>query len=345
MLRWMTVPSRGEEIFVYRSWSLAALSATPLGEPDGDGLLGEVALGRVELLQRGRRWPRRRRLRCATTRLAKPRRRPWPRASSAFGAGDLVLVVGRVEHEQQLVLPDPGALVREHLGDLARDLGLRARPCLAGLDAPGLEDLDGEVAALRGHDERGVDGRGAGAGLRETTAAAPGERQRPDEPRPEAPPTPGAHERPPGGRRRGPGTDDEWSRNRRRRSRNRRDETLHARRPRGPGSSTMAPSLKVTTRGVVGDRAGRGHDDDHHPLRAAQKSSMTCPVVAESSAPVGSSRRGERRLADDRAGDRHALPLAAGQLVRQVVRPVLEADARERSGAARARRSAGRTPA
>ena len=52
----------------------------------------------------------------------------------------------------------------------------------------------------------------------------------------------------------------------------------------------------------------------------------------------------QRRLADDRPGDRHPLPLAAGQLVRPVVEPVRQPDPVQRRGRPGAAAPAGRRP-
>ena len=57
---------------------------------------------------------------------------------------------------------------------------------------------------------------------------------------------------------------------------------------------------------------------------------MTPAPEAESRLPVGSSASSSGGLADHRPGDRHPLPLAAGQLVRPVVEPVPEPDPLQR---------------
>ena len=57
----------------------------------------------------------------------------------------------------------------------------------------------------------------------------------------------------------------------------------------------------------------------------ARSSPKICAPVAESSSPVGSSAMMHAGVVRERARDRHALLLAAGQLVRPVVRPPREA--------------------
>ena len=63
---------------------------------------------------------------------------------------------------------------------------------------------------------------------------------------------------------------------------------------------------------------------------SSPKSRMISSPVALSRLPVGSSARSSDGLAHQRAGDGHALPLAAGELVRLVVHAVREPHRLER---------------
>ena len=81
----------------------------------------------------------------------------------------------------------------------------------------------------------------------------------------------------------------------------------------------------------VGDRGRVRVVGDHHDRlavarRAQSRSSsrISLPVV-ESRLPVGSSAKHDRRLRDERAGDRDALLLAAGELRRAVLAPLRRA--------------------
>ena len=97
-------------------------------------------------------------------------------------------------------------------------------------------------------------------------------------------------------------------------------------RPRTASSFTMRPSARNRTRSAIA--AARGVVGDHdHRLAVARRptrrsSSRISAAVCESRLPVGSSANSDRRAADQGAGDRDALLLAAGELGRAVAAAV-----------------------
>ena len=115
-------------------------------------------------------------------------------------------------------------------------------------------------------------------------------------------------------------------------------------RSRSAGSSrerhraTTRPSRSAMRRGsaaarsrswvMIIDRRALGVElaQQRHDLRARARVEVAGRLVGED----------DRRPGDDRAGDRHALALAAGELLRAVVQAVPEPDALERRRAARA---------
>ena len=121
-------------------------------------------------------------------------------------------------------------------------------------------------------------------------------------------------------------------------------ERFAARRRRGAACVTgwsprTRPSRNATMRvRVLGDvRLVRDEHDREPPLALSRwKMPITSMLVRVSRLPVGSSASSSARIVDQRAGDRHALLLAAGELVRVVVEPRRRAR-RRRAPRARAR--------
>ena len=111
------------------------------------------------------------------------------------------------------------------------------------------------------------------------------------------------------------------------------------------GRRTISPSRISTRRWQRGGELGVVRD--HHERRAVavELAQELEDLGARAAVEVAGRLVGEddRRVAGDRASDRHALALSAGELVRPVVRARAEPDALER-GRARARRSVGGMP-
>ena len=115
---------------------------------------------------------------------------------------------------------------------------------------------------------------------------------------------------------------------------------------RRPSRRRRAPSRRKTTRSAqAACRASWVTSTPAAPAsQRARSSRRTSSPVSLSSAPVGSSASISRRVADERAGDRDPLLLAAGHLVGEAVGELADADLLERGQCGLRGAGARRTP-